>query len=248
LSARLHGLFIVVAILASIASASLADEPTPAAPRPLPAGVDLRPVFKDLELAPKKQGARNTCSVCTTTSALEYELSRSLKKSRPLSVEYMNWAANQVTGNRIHDTGQFFHHLWKGLELHGVCADALMPYLKKFENPQPSDEARKDAEGAKVAGFVVHWIKAWSDKSGLTDAQMLEVKRAIAAGHPVAAGSHHSTLLVGYDDDDKAEGGGRFHVADSGPGKYVVRTYADVQAKTFDAFWVEIEEKPGVSR
>ena len=46
-----------------------------------------------------RQGDRGTCSVFTTTSALEFAFSRYMGKSVRLSVEYLNWAANQVTGN-----------------------------------------------------------------------------------------------------------------------------------------------------
>ena len=71
--------------------------------------MDLRPEFKKLGLAPERQGDRGTCSVFVTKSALEYAYSRHLAKSVKLSVEYLNWAANQVTGQ--HSDGQFFRDL-----------------------------------------------------------------------------------------------------------------------------------------
>src|SRR4051812_35065303 len=54
----------------------------------LPKAVDLRPIFKRWNLAPKRQGARNTCSVFTTTGALEFAVSKHYDRGTRLSVEY----------------------------------------------------------------------------------------------------------------------------------------------------------------
>ena len=94
----------------------------------LPATVDLRPVFKRWNLCLKSQGARNTFSVFVTTGALEFAASKHYSKGTRLSVEYLNWACNQVIRNQKDDRGQFFHDLLKGFQKHGICSEVNMPY------------------------------------------------------------------------------------------------------------------------
>src|SRR5438132_10068920 len=65
----------------------------------LPKSVDLRRQFKEWKLLPKSQGHRNTCSVFTTTAALEFAVSKHTGRGTRLSVEYLNWACNQVIHN-----------------------------------------------------------------------------------------------------------------------------------------------------
>ena len=159
--------------------------------------VDLRPEFKELGLNPVRQGQRGTCSVFTTNSALEFAFSRYAGKSVRLSVEYLNWAANQVTGQPT--DGQFFHNCLAGFHKYGVCYDADMPYAEKFDAMlAPSEKAVANArELHATAGKVIrsHWIKPLKPKAQLTDAQMHEIKAVLAIGWPVAAGAKHSRLM-----------------------------------------------------
>ena len=67
--------------------------------QPLPEKVDLRPQFAKWKLPPRAQGARNTCSVFVTVGAFEFALSKQHDRAMPLSVEYSNWACNQVLHN-----------------------------------------------------------------------------------------------------------------------------------------------------
>jgi len=209
------------------------------------AGVDLRPMFKKWGLEPKKQGRRNTCSVFATTWALEFALSRQLDKASPLSVEYLNWASNKVINNRTADHGQFFHNLLKGFEQYGICPEQDMPYVQQFD-PQysPSTKARAQAKIIQASGLKIHWINPWKKQAGLTDSHMSQIKAILDKGWPVAAGSSHSRLLIGYRNDTRQPGGGTFIAKDSNPGTYTEVTYEFVKKKVGDVFWVESRPKP----
>lgn len=206
-----------------------------------PREVDLRGDFAAFGLQPKRQGRRNTCSVCTTTSALEFAWARHRGVGAALSVEYLNWACNQHIGNSEQDRGQFFHHLQAGLEAHGICHDSLMTYGARFTNPQPDSLARADAAALLTEGPVFHWIKPWKKGArGLDQAELEAIFATLDAGWPVAAGASHSLLIVGYRDDAELEGGGEFRVFDSGRGAEGTRSYAFVRKNMCDLFWVEI--------
>jgi hypothetical protein len=203
--------------------------------------VDLRPEFRNWGLEPARQGHRGTCSVFTTTSALEFAFSRYTGKSVRLSVEYLNWAANQATGHAT--DGQFFHNCLAGFRKFGICYNADMPYAKKFDaSLAPSEKAVANAHELRATAEKVirlHWIKPLHPKAQLTDAQLHEIKAVLAIGWPVAAGASHSRLLVGYHDDTQQPGGGRFLTKDSGSGRYKEVTYEFVKDRVGDVFWVE---------
>ncbi|MCC6124363.1 MAG: C1 family peptidase [Pirellulales bacterium] len=226
-----------------------ASDPTPSGKKTaaLPANVDLRPEFKKFGFEPKRQGKRGTCSVFTVTSAMEFAIAKRLGKSAPLSVEYLNWAANQVI--HYHADGQFFHNLLKGYERYGICREALMPYRKKFDPAlAPSEEARSDAKKIGSVPVAISWIKPWGRKAGLTDEQMNQIKERLVQGWPVAAGAGHSRLLVGYRDDSERPGGGLFVTKDSGKGAYAEVTYEWAKAHLVDVFWIESNPKKTESR
>lgn len=203
--------------------------------------VDLGPKFKAWDIGFRKQGERNTCSVCVTTSAFEFALARGTGQPRRLSVDYLNWACNQVIGNKTVDRGQFFHHLLAAHERFGICAENLMPYLPKFDPDYgPSEEAQKNAAAIKTNDLRIHWIRKWDGKSGLSDEQFEAVKKVLRNGWPVAAGASHSLLIVGMREDAGQPGGGLFTVLDSNPGAFDRRTFENVKTNTGDAFWIEM--------
>ena len=191
-------------------------------------------------MPPRGQGRRNTCSVFVTVGAFEFALSQHHQRATPLSVEHLNWACNQEIGNTTADRGQFFHDLLKGYEKHGLCRDELMPYERRFRNQQPSDEARADAGANRKLQFKLHWIRPWSNKSGLTDEEFESTKKTLAAGWPVCAGSDHSRLFVGYVDDADQPGGGKFITRDSGISRYGEVSYEWSRQHVYDLFWVEL--------
>lgn len=243
---------LIVLSLALIASTTLAaDAPngSKAAARAikLPAAVDLRPQFVELGLVPRKQAQRNTCSVFTTAAALEFALSRLLREGTPLSVEYLNWAANQATGQP--SDGQFFHNALRGFELHGICSENAMPYQRRFDpKHEPDERSAKEAQQVLAKNLQVHWINPWKPEPGLTDDQLLEIKQVLASGWPVAAGSSHSRLLVGYVDDESQPGGGTFLTKDSGNGSFDSVTYEFVKSKVGDVFWVDAPLKAAAKK
>lgn len=228
---------LILVLWGSNGRSALADDP-------LPASVDLRPDFTRWELPPRAQGARNSCSVFVTVGAFEYALSKREGKGVALSVEYANWAANRVIRNTNVDRGQFFHDLLKGYEKYGLCQDSLMPYEEKFQNSAPSPEAKTDARTNLDQGFEVHWIRPWSDKTSLTDEQFSDIRKTLAQGWPVCAGSDHSRLFVGYVDDTQQPGGGTFVTRDSALGGYGEVTYEWTRQHVYDLFWVELKVKP----
>lgn len=207
----------------------------------LPPQVDLRPELTKLDLGPRRQGSRNTCSVFTTTAALEFALAKHRGKGEKLSIEYLNWACNQVIDNATEDRGQFFHHLLRAFRKYGICPESEMPYRWHF-NPKlsPSDDAKKQAKEIGDEQFEVHWIKRIRPDARLSDEQFVEIKQTLAKGFPVAAGASHSRLFVGYMDDAGKEGGGVFLTKDSGEGRFSEVTYEFAKKELNDAFWVEI--------
>ena len=59
----------------------------------------------------------------------------------------------------------------------------------------------------------------------------------------MAAGSYHSILFVGYEDDPSLPGGGRFLVRDSGGSNEQTLTYAATKARMCDLFWVQSKQE-----
>ncbi len=197
--------------------------------------------FAEWSLTVKRQGARNTCSVFTMTAALEYAVSTRRGKGTRLSEEFLNWACNQVIGNKEADRGQFFSDLWRGFEKYGVCEEAEMPYGAKFDpSLRPSDEALASAAAIGELGLRLRWIRENDGKAGVTDEQIAEMKRVLTEGTPVAAGSYHSLLFVGFEDDASQPGGGRFLLRDSGSGREGEMSYEEAKTRLCDVFWLEV--------
>jgi C1A family cysteine protease len=227
------------------ATTDLRTASTTPLPSPLPASVDLRPRLTELGLTPRPQGARGTCSIFTTCEAIEFAHARRTGKATRLSPEFVNWAGAEASGGP--SDGNFFHNALAGFEKRGVCAETQMPYSKNYDaNRKPSAEALAEAERIRdeSRGTIrVHWIVPWqSARFGVGDEQFAEIKRVIASGYPVAAGSGHSRLLVGYEDNDKAAGGGLFITEDSALNRFAQVTYEFVRKDVADVFWVEAVE------
>jgi len=208
----------------------------------LPDKVNLRPNFERWKLPLRKQGARPTCSVFASVSAMEYSVARARAHGVPLSVEFANWAGNRAI-QRDQD-GHFFWEIIKGYELKGICPEDDMPYAADFDaNRTPSEKAIARAQELMSVKLQFHWIRPNDGKTGLDDHHIREIKATLANGWPVAAGSYHSILFVGYTDDQNLEGGGQFLVRDSGGGNEQVLTYAAAKIRICDAFWVESAAK-----
>jgi C1A family cysteine protease len=221
-----------------LAGAVGADEPATAA-RELPKSADLRPSFKQFGYEQRTQGARGACSVFATLEAVEFEIARRRGKIEPLSVEFANWAANEVT--RRGDDGDFFHNIIQGIETHGLCVESAMPYQAAYDkNLEPTGEVKAAAKSYREKlKITFHWLKDWKKKPGLEDADLLKIKETLAAGHPVSAGSYHSILFVGYEDDESLPGGGRLFIADSNRREREI-SYEKAKERFCDMFWVEV--------
>jgi len=243
----------------------------PSAPQQLPAQVDLRPRLKDWGLAPRSQGDRPTCSVFTFTGALEFAVARARKHGERLSVDFLNWAANQ-TGRGTRDGG-LFSEMWDGFARHGICAEEKMPYGAKFDPARsPGPNARADAKEKLALGLRLHWVKKWNVKTGLSDDEFARIKRTLNRGWPVCGGFRwpkqarwkdhvlqmcqakdvfdgHSVLLVGYRDDAGQPGGGTFIFRNTeGDGRDGNMPYAYARAYMNDAVWVQSEVNPSRTR
>jgi len=238
-----------------------AKQSQPAAP---PGSVDLRSIFRNWGLAPRAQGARGTCSAFVVTEALEYALASQRRCGTRLSVEFLNWASNQAIGQW--EDGGFFSDLWKGYAAYGVCPEQDMPYRAEFDPKlRPSDEALAHARPGRDAGLRLHWIKPWDVTTGLTETQLLEIKRTLRRQWPVCGGLRwpkqerwdhgvlnmappegvrdgHSVLLVGFRNDPGQPGGGVFLLRNSSKGpRDGLMTYEFARAYMNDAVWIDHE-------
>lgn len=224
------------------------SEPAPgaaraAAPPRKPTAVDLRPALMSMQLVPRGQGPRGTCSVFTTCSAIEFALARLRGKPERLSVEFLNWSGGKFAG--APSDGNFFHNALGGFQRFGICAESEMPYRAAFDpSVAPSEDALASAKNVKSALFdrlSIRWIVPWHpNRFGVDDAQFAEIQSVLALGFPVAAGSGHSRLLVGYRDDPKIPGGGAFLTLDSALAQFSEVTYEFVKKDVADVFWIDV--------
>jgi hypothetical protein len=252
----------IAALLLSVLSLLAQEAAFGAPPANTLSNIDLRPAFTNWGLPLRLQGGRGTCSVFTMAGALEYALARDPKQGTPLSIEFLNWASNQATKNS--QDGGFFSDLWTGFVAYGVCPEADLPYQNSF-NPslRPADTALQRAKDLTKADMRLHWIKPWDVRTGLSVAQLLEIKRVLSQRWPVCGGLRwpkkarwqegvlqmaspegvfdgHSVLLVGFRDDPKQPGGGTLLIRNSGGEVHDgALTYEYAGAYMNDAAWVE---------
>ena len=232
---------------------------------PLAEGIDLRPAFEKWRLDRRIQGKRNMCSVFTVAGALEYAISSGTDRPTRLSVEFLNWASNQVAHDA--DDGSFFSDLWKGFVVYGACPERDMPYQERFDPARsPGEDARDRARQLLDAGLRVHWIKPWDPNTGLDEAQVVAIKRVLNRQWPICGGFRwpkkvqwkddilgmappegvfdgHSVLLVGYRDDSQQPGGGMFLFRNSNnDGRDGWMTYEYARAYMNDAMWIDCDQ------
>ncbi len=238
--------------------APAADLPQAASAPPV---VDLAPDFERWGLPVRAQGDRGTCSVFAVLGALEHALAARSGEGIALSVEFLNWAGHRATGRTV--DGGFFWELWKGYERSGICAEAVLPYAAAFDaSLEPSDAVLREASSRLHAASELHWLKEWDPETGLTDAELHDVKRALAEGRPVCGGFRwprapqwndgvlamagaadvfdgHSVLLSGYADDDTPDGGS-FAIRNSAASEASGRmSYEYVREYMNAAAWIE---------
>ena len=232
----------------------------------VPTNASLADEFKKLNLLPKLQGQRDTCSLFAITALATFEYAcQTPAPHEPLSEEFLIWAANEATG-RKGDRAMFYEAV-HGLNTLGICTDALMPYaLTSDAGRQPSAAVLADAK-TRSQRWRVHWIKRWDIKRKLSNVQLDAIKQALAGGHPVACGLRwpkklrsntlldapptwdiydgHSIVLVGYQEDGSRPGSGVFQFRNSmgkqwGNEGYGLISYAYVRAYANDALWIQL--------
>jgi hypothetical protein len=228
----------------------------------LPASVDLRLAFEKYGLAPRTQGKRGTCSAFTVAGALEFAAANQQRRGERLSVEFLNWAANQTTGEAR--DGGFFSDLCRAFAVYGICSEKSMPYRAEFDPAlAPAPEVLAEASTRLKLGLRHHWIKEWNVNTGLTDNQLEAIKRTLTQGWPVCAGLRwpkhpkwsadvlqmcpanavydgHSVLLVGYVDQTNQPGGSVFlfrNTSNGGRDGSMPYTYARTYMN--DAVWID---------
>jgi hypothetical protein len=231
----------------------------------LPPSVDLAPEFERWGLRVRPQGDRGTCSVFAVVGALEYALAARADEGVALSVEFLNWAGHRATGRTV--DGGFFWELWDGYEQFGICAETDLPYADAFDVAlEPADGILSAATTRRGEAAQLHWVKEWDPETGLTEAELQDVRRSLAAGHPVCGGFRwpkkpkwdndllamappsevfdgHSILLSGYADDAEAPGGGRFAIRNSSAAEASgSMSYEYVREYMNDAAWIEPAE------
>src|ERR1700722_3300886 len=225
--------------------------------------------FKLFELAPGDQGNRDVCSLFAITGAAEFEYAKhGDRKPARLSEEFCIWAAHDATG--VPGEQAMFYMATQGLNTHGLCEQALMPYSSQGNSKtRPSAEAITSAHDLDYR-WLAHWIRRWNVKSKMPDPELIEIKRALANGHPVACGLRwpkkldgsaittvppanqvfdgHSILFVGYKMDAALPGGGCFIFRNSAGPKwgnegYGTMSFAYAKAYANDALWLELERR-----
>lgn len=196
---------------------------------------NLRPLFEKYGLTVRDQGGRGTCSVFAIVGLMEFEYAHLLDERINLSVEYLNWASNQVTGET--EDGSFFSDALTGMHKHGICEDSLFPYYIRNYTKKVAPSKAAIADGKKRRTAETIWIKQWDPNTGMSEDQIQMVKAQIRAFHPVAIGFQwpkgdekyrriengmmtippregvfdgHSIIMVGYQDEPSAPGGGWF--------------------------------------
>jgi len=264
-----HRFNCIVSFLAIGLCSSLvrAEETSPAtiAGEP-PANVDLRPLFEQWGLERSEQGGRPTCSVFTIVGALEFAVAKQQQSGERLSVEFLNWAANQKRRNPR--DGGFFSEMWSGFAAFGICKEQVLPYRPEFDSARSPDPEVLAAARSKLAlKLKFSWIKKWNVNTGLTEAEFLGLKRTLNQGWPVCGGLRwpkqeqwkddmlqmcppeavfdgHSVLLVGYRDDAKQPGGGAFIFRNTNRGgRDGFMPYAFARAYMNDAAWIQSAHK-----
>jgi hypothetical protein len=236
---------------------------------PLPKKVSLVGEFDRLGLTPLQQGNQDSCGVFAITSLLEFESeNKAPAPHKPLSEEYIIWAACEVSG-KTHEQSMFFE-LAEAINKEGVCTAEAMPYTKTFDlKHKPSGEAIAQSRSYRER-WRVNWIRRWAYEPPLTDEQMGQIKHALSDEHPVAIGVRwpntndnaklesqlltppparelfdgHAIALVGFEDDTRKPGGGTFIFCNSfGPNwadqGYGKMSYAYARNYANDILWLQ---------
>jgi hypothetical protein len=218
---------------------------------------DLRPKFERFNLVPQQEGKRGSCQVFAFIGPMEYQLAERGLPLR-LSAQFLMWAANAACG--LQRTAGFNPDLLvKGLQAHGICEEALMPYIPKNE-PIANPTKAAVANAGKRLRYTFTSIKHWTRPIGFNDDDMNCLINKLDRGIPVTVTfcwptglndaqivdsgfflrdlningqdkSGHGVVLVGYKTDPSIAGGGYFTFQNSWGTAFADKGYAKI---TFD--------------
>jgi len=208
---------------------------------------DLTGEFHRRGISIKNQGARGTCSVHVMVALLEYMYSGLLgREFSHLSVEYSNYFASMAAGND--SDGDFFSSMEKGYGEYGIIPESMWPYDANFKyNLEDCGNKVTQAminygrmfvsEKTKLAG---HFVKQWGD-AGLSDEEFDQIISHLDDGIPLGVGRDHSMTLIGYEKDDRFDGGGMFTFKNSHGttphfNGYQVETFENVKKTVLDVY------------
>lgn len=209
--------------------------------------IDLEATFKDLDLEPRNQGPRGTCSVFAVTHLLDYTLARAGVEAE-ISPEFLNWSADQADGHTF--DGAFFHHLLEGLASYGFVMEKDLRYRKKYRPRWQPDETllAKAAQNRMLLSdrlnYKVHWIREPGVERGMSETHLDQIIQALELGYPVAIGGTHSICLLGYEGRGGADKRGVFRAVDSAPGYFRDVSYDYMLSEAIEAFYIETTSKP----
>lgn len=136
----------------------------------LPDEVDLRAEFTPI----RNQGSLGSCTAFAVVSVYEHIVKRNQKKEIDLSelFAYQNARRRMSEERRENGEGTSIYDMITGMGEDGICLETLHPYV--VENlPEPSEEAKADAQGRKIT-------KALNVERNLQD-----LKSALSQGYPV---------------------------------------------------------------
>jgi Papain family cysteine protease len=167
-----------------------------------PKSVDLRATIESMQLTPRSQGGRGTCSIFASAFLIEYMISKERGLiGLDLSEEYLNAAANLAIGaaKQTSGDGDFFHGAAAGYEQFGIVDEVWLPYRAAFD-PELQPDAELQVIG-KAARFLSPFVEESpkTDLMGLSDAQLVRIREQLDQGVPVATGFHGSSSVTMQD-------------------------------------------------
>ena len=136
----------------------------------LPDEVDLRAEFTPI----RNQGSLGSCTAFAVVSVYEHIVKRNQKKEIDLSELFAYQSARRRMSEERRENGEgtSIYDMVTGMGEDGICLETLHPYV--VENlPEPSEEAKADAQGRKIT-------KALNVERNLQD-----LKSALSQGYPV---------------------------------------------------------------
>lgn len=201
-------------------------EPAPGL-KPQPS-VDLRPFFSPV----RDQGPVGSCTAFAVTGIYEAIMNRnnpSLDGGANMSERYIFYHTN-ISKGRANEGSSFSDQL-NALGRHGICEEALFPYVVEIMNEAPGEAAIADALKHRVTLAKQVPLKSEGSKYDCMRANHLMLTSALSEGYPVgislkvfddfgsqpgghvprpsddavlhAEHGHHAMVLAGYSERDK---------------------------------------------